>query len=120
MGGRGWRRFLLGLVLAYLAGYAVEVLLGNWDPWRVGWSASYLPVFVEGAVFGFTVRGIWGALFAPLPIALAPETWARLQHLLELVGPAGLALLVQPLPVMWLGGMAGSLVRRLLRRWMFR
>jgi hypothetical protein len=115
----GWR-LAAAVVLAYVAGYAAELALGHPDPRRVGWSASYLPVFVEGAVFGFTMRGVSGALLAPLPILLAPETWMRVRHLLDVTGPPGLLLVFQPMPVMWIAGTAASLAQRLLRRWTFR
>jgi len=108
-----WRRLLLALIVAYLAGYAVEVALGHWDPRRAGWSASYLPVVVEGAVFGFLLRGVWGVVLAPLPVLVVPETWTRVRHLMDVVGPMGLLLLTQPLPVMWVAGAGGALVRRL-------
>jgi hypothetical protein len=108
-------RLSTAIILAYLAAYAVEIVLGNWDPRRVGWSASYLPVFIEGAVFGFSMRGAWGAVLAPLPILIVPETWIRLQHLVSLIGPVGLVLFVQPVPVMWLGGIIGAFARRFVR-----
>ncbi|MDR7543240.1 MAG: hypothetical protein QN120_03195 [Armatimonadota bacterium] len=98
--------------MAYLAGFAVEIALGNWDPRRAGWSASYVPAIVEGGVFGFLLRGIWGIVLAPLPVLVVPETWVRLRHLLDLVGPVGLLLLAQPVPVMWAAGAAGVLLRR--------
>lgn len=107
-----WKRFLVAAVAAYVGGFLVESALGNWDPRRVGWSASYLPVLAEGFVFGFVLRGVWGALLAPLPLLLAPETWVRAQRMIELVGVVGLVILTQPLPVMWAGGIAGVLVRR--------
>lgn len=111
-----WRRLVLAIFVAYVAGYAVEVALGNWDPRRVGWSASYLPVLVEGGVFAYIVGGLWGALLAPLPILFAPETWVRVVTLLELVGPFGLLILVQPFPAMWAAGAAGAVLRYAARR----
>src|SRR3989304_3577868 len=114
--GAWWRRLPAAVVLAYLAAYAVEIALGNRDPRRVGWGTSSLPVFVEAAVFGAVMRGIWGVLLAPLPLLAVPETWARLQTLMHLVGPLGLALLLQPLPVGWLGGALGALVAGVGRR----
>lgn len=110
-----WVRLPTALILAYLAAYAVEIVLGNWDPRRVGWSASYLPVFIEGAAFGFVLRGAGGAVLAPLPILVVPETWVRVQHLMSLVGPVGLVMFVQPVPVMWLGGLIGAIARRFVR-----
>jgi hypothetical protein len=109
-------RLGVAILAAYAAGYAVEIALGNWDPRRVGWSASFLPVLAEGGVFGYLVGGIWGALLAPLPIFFAPETWVRAATLLELVGPFGLLMLAQPLPAMWAAGAAGAILRHVVRR----
>jgi hypothetical protein len=110
-GGRFWRRLVLALVAAYAVGYVVEAATGNWDPRRVGWGYSFVPVAFEGGVFGFVLGGAWGALLAPLPLLLAPETWVRIGRLLRAVGPMGLLILVSPLPVMWGAGAAGALVR---------
>ncbi|MDR7483918.1 MAG: hypothetical protein QN187_01155 [Armatimonadota bacterium] len=107
------RRLLVATLAAYAAGYAVEIALGHWDPRRVGWGPSYLPVAAEGAVFAFLLRGVWGIVLVPLPLLLVPETWARVARLWDLVGPAGLLLLAQPLPVMWLAGVVGAGIRRL-------
>ena len=107
-----WRRLIVALIVAYCAGYAAELALGNRDPARVGWSTSYLPVLIEGAVFGFIMRGIWGALLAPLPLLVVPETWVRVRTLMSMVGWPGLLLLTQPLPAMWAAGIFGALVRR--------
>jgi len=107
-----WRRLLIATVAGYLAGYAVEAALGHWDPTRVGWSASFVPVVVEGAVFGFVLRGVWGVVLAPLPLLLVPETWIRISRLWELVGPQGLLILIQPLPPMWAAGFVGVVLRR--------
>lgn len=111
-----WRRLLVAALAAYLAAYVVEAALGNWDPRRVGWSASFAPVVVEGAVFAFIVRGVWGVVLAPLPLLLAPETWARVATLLNLTGPLGLLVLAQPLPAMWAAGVIGAVVRWLIAR----
>jgi hypothetical protein len=106
------RRLLLALVVAYAGGYVVELFLGNPDPRRVGWSASFLPIVVEGGLFAFILGGVWGAVLAPMPVLVVPETWVRVRHLMDLVGPAGLILLAQPLPAMWAAGIIGALVRR--------
>jgi hypothetical protein len=110
------RRLLTALVAGYVAGYAVEIALGNWDPRRVGWSLSYLPVAVEGGAFAFVLGGVWGTVLAPLPLLAAPETWVRVGRLLPIMGPAGLLILVAPLPVAWAGGAVGTLVRLILPR----
>jgi hypothetical protein len=89
-----------------------EGALGHWDPRRVGWSASYIPVMVEGSVFGFVLRGVWGIALAPLPLLVAPETWVRVDRLLDLVGAGGLLILFPPVPAMWVAGIVGVLVRR--------
>ncbi len=107
-----WRRLVIALIAGYLAGYILEGAMGNWDPRHVGWSRSYVPVAVEGAVFAFIMRGLLGIVLAPLPLLIVPETWERVQRLMELVGPGGLAILVPPLPVMWLAGVVGAAVHR--------
>jgi hypothetical protein len=112
--GRWWRRLFVATIAAYLAAYVVEATLGLSDPTRVGWSRSYLPVIVEGGVFGLAMGGVWGVLLAPLPLLLTPETWVRIRTLWNLVGPAGLAILVQPLPPMWGAAIVGALIRRAL------
>lgn len=111
-----WRRLPVAVLAAYLAGYAVEAALGNWNPRQVGWSASFLPVLVEGAIFGLIVRGMWGAVLAPLPLLVVPETWVRVVILLDRVGPWGLLILAQPLPAMWAAGGAGAVAGWGLRR----
>jgi hypothetical protein len=111
-----WRRLPAAVLAAYVAGYAVEAVLGNWDPRQVGWSASFLPVLAEGAVFGFMLGGLWGAVLAPLPLLVVPETWVRAVTLLDRVGPWGLLILVQPLPAMWAAGGAGAAAGWALRR----
>lgn len=110
-GGRFWRRFAFALVSAYAVGYVLEAASGNWDVRRVGWGYSFLPVAFEGGVFAFVLGGAWGALLAPLPLLVAPETWVRVGRLLQTVGPVGLLILVSPLPVMWGAGAAGALAR---------
>ncbi len=110
---RWGRRVLIATLLAYLAAYVVEAALGNRDPSHVGWSASYVPVLVEGAVFGLMAGGIRGVALAPLPLLLTPETWFRVSRLWALVGPAGLLLLAQPVPAMWAAGAVGAVARRL-------
>lgn len=110
------RRLLAATALAYLAGYAVEAALGNWDPRQVGWGASFLPVLVEGALLGLIVGGLWGAVLAPLPLLFVPETWVRTATLLDRVGPWGLLILVQPLPAMWAAGGVGAAAGWALRR----
>jgi len=107
-----WRRLLVAILIAYVAGYAVEIAFGQWDPRRVGWSARWMPVAVEGAVFAFLLQGVWGMVLAPLPLLLVPETWVRVARLWDLMGPGGLLLLMQPLPVMWLAGVVGAAIRR--------
>ncbi|MDQ7858446.1 MAG: hypothetical protein QN174_04755 [Armatimonadota bacterium] len=109
--GRFWRRLVLALVAAYAVGYVLEAATGNWDPGRVGWGYSFVPVAFEGGVFAFVLGGVWGVLLAPLPLLIAPETWVRVSRLLRTVGPMGLLILVSPLPVMWGAGAAGALVR---------
>ncbi|MDR7419788.1 MAG: hypothetical protein QN178_12870 [Armatimonadota bacterium] len=111
----GWR-LLAALVLAGVAGYLTELVLGNPDPRRVGWSASYVPVIAMGAVFAYVLRGVGGALLSPLPILFVPETWVRVRVLTEVVGLLGLVLLLQPLPVMWVAGAAGALAQRVMGR----
>ncbi len=110
------RRLTLGVVAAYLAGYVLEAALGNPDPRTVGWSASYLPVLLEGAVLGLIVRGVWGCVLAPLPLLVAPETWVRAATLVDRAGPWALLILAQPLPAMWAAGAAGAAGAWLLRR----
>lgn len=105
------RRLVLALAAAYAVGYLLEAAFGNWDPRRVGWGESFVPVAFEGGVFAFVLGGVWGALLAPLPLLAAPETWVRVGRLLRTVGPVGLLILVSPLPVMWGAGVAGALVR---------
>lgn len=109
-----WQRLPVAVLAAYLAGYVVEAALGNWDPRQVGWSASYLPVLAEGAVLGFIVGGMWGAVLAPLPLMVVPETWVRVATLLDRTGPWGLLILAQPLPAMWAAGGVGAVLRWVL------
>jgi len=111
-----WRRVPAAVLAAYLAGYAVGAVLGNWDPRRVGWSASFLPVLAEGALLGFILGGLRGAVLAPLPLLIVPETWVRAVTLLDRAGAWGLLILAQPLPAMWAAGGAGAVTAWALRR----
>lgn len=92
----------------------MQAALGNTDPRKVGWGASFAPVLAEGAVFAFVLGGVWGVVLAPLPLLLAPETWVRLGRTMDLLGPYGLLLLAHPVPAMWAAGIVGAMVRRLV------
>lgn len=105
------RRVLVATAGAFACAWLTESAFGRWDPLRVGWSNIYTPLIVEGAAFGFLLGGWLGVLLAPLPLLLTPETWVRVRHLTEAVGPIGAVILLQPLPALWAGALGGIAVR---------
>jgi hypothetical protein len=114
---RPWlQRLLLATAGAFACAWLAEGLFGRWDPLRVGWSNVYTPVIIEGGVFSFLLGGWPGVVLSPLPILLTPETWIRLKHLTEVLGPAGAIVLYQPLPALWAGAIAGAIARAVLKK----
>lgn len=111
--GSWWWRLIIAAIAAYLVGYLVATATGNADLRKVGWGENLAPALAEGAVFGFVVRGVWGAVLAPLPLLLAPETWIRLVTIIDVVGLSGVLVLTPLVPAMWAAGAVGAIVRRL-------
>lgn len=82
----------------------------------MGWRDPWIPLTLEGAVVAAVVGGWRGALLAPLPFLLTPETVRWLKDALlafqqgdRFVSFVALVYLVPLLLVVWAGGVVGAI-----------
>lgn len=121
-------RVLLILLLAYLAGFLVELASGQSSLMQVGWTGPpFGPLATEGFVVGLGVGGWVGVLLSPVPFLAVPRTLTEIVDIAAALrarhhfGYFGVFFLAPLFATMLVAGLAGALVGwPIRRRWRFR